>query len=70
MTAPAHTIHRHTCPYCLKSFETAQGLKAHQRRKKHRVEDRHDGARAEKALRAYHREKVASDRRAGDGDPR
>lgn len=49
----AHDTPRHVCPYCLKWFETSQGVKAHQKIKRHRVEDRRDGADQERALRSY-----------------
>lgn len=49
----AHDRPRHVCPYCLKWFETAQGVKAHQKATRHRVEDRREGAEQERALRRY-----------------
>ncbi len=54
-----HGLPRHICPYCLKRFDTKQGVKAHQKAKRHRVEDQRDGAGEDKALRRYDHDRRA-----------
>lgn len=46
-----HGEKRNICPYCLAKFESRQGVKAHQKAKRHRVQDMEDGAEEAKAAR-------------------
>lgn len=55
----AHDRPRHVCPYCLKWFETKDGVKAHQKIKRHRVEDRAEGGNFERAMRRYDHDRRA-----------
>jgi len=52
-----HGLPRHICPYCLKRFETRQGVKAHQKSTRHRVSDQREGAEQERALRHHDHER-------------
>lgn len=49
----AHDRPRHVCPYCLKWFETKQGVKAHQKSTRHTTMRQEDGAAEAQALRHY-----------------
>lgn len=46
-----HGLPKHICPYCLKQFETKQGVKAHQKATRHTVEHMSDGAAERRAER-------------------
>ena len=48
-----HGLPAHVCPYCLKRFDTRQGVKAHQKSKRHTVADRQEGGNVEKKFRYY-----------------
>lgn len=57
--ANKHDAPAHVCPYCLKRFETRQGVRAHQKSKNHTVERRSEGADERRALRRYDHDRRA-----------
>jgi hypothetical protein len=50
----AHDLAGIPCPVCLKRFDTAEAVKAHQRAKRHKQFDSPD----EMAMRRYHQDKL------------
>jgi hypothetical protein len=60
----AHDLPKNICPYCLKSFDTRQGVQAHQKAKGHRVIDKEDGAAERKRAARIENESRRDARRA------
>jgi hypothetical protein len=59
-----HGQPKNICPYCLRAFNTRQGVRAHQKAKGHRVSDMEDGAAERKFAARVENERRRDARRA------